>query len=204
MQPVLDDYDRQIEDIRRNGAEGQLARMQAQDDPLGIAAGNAMGAVMPRSGSGGLIPLAGPPGGYGDDPNPRPAPMDLGGAYQVSPDMPSPTLEDGARSAPFNLSNKNLTDIWNKKEKESYTQSGIKALVGAIAGAVLPEEKIPEYARYVLPRAIDFLNGNFDLLDRVGERAAYERALMNHLNSMEVQRATGSSVPPAARGFMQR
>ena len=32
MLPVLDGYDRQMEDIKRNGAEGQLARMQAHDD----------------------------------------------------------------------------------------------------------------------------------------------------------------------------
>lgn len=34
IQPILDEYDRQIETIRRNGAEGQLARMQAGDDAM--------------------------------------------------------------------------------------------------------------------------------------------------------------------------
>jgi hypothetical protein len=34
IQPILDAYDRQSEDIRRNGAEGQLARMQAVDDAM--------------------------------------------------------------------------------------------------------------------------------------------------------------------------
>jgi len=32
IQPILDEYDRQMADIRLNGAEGQLARMQAQND----------------------------------------------------------------------------------------------------------------------------------------------------------------------------
>lgn len=55
IQPILDEYDRQIENIRRNGAEGQLARMQAQDDALGInAGGNELaygGTPMPMAGS---------------------------------------------------------------------------------------------------------------------------------------------------------
>jgi len=34
IQPILDAYDRQSKDIRRNGAEGRLARMQAMDDAM--------------------------------------------------------------------------------------------------------------------------------------------------------------------------
>lgn len=45
IKPVLDDLDRQMSDIRINGAEGQLARMQAQDD-AGIGSGGAYGAAM--------------------------------------------------------------------------------------------------------------------------------------------------------------
>jgi len=43
VKPVLDDLDRQISDIRINGVEGQLARMQAQDDALEAAAGGVSG-----------------------------------------------------------------------------------------------------------------------------------------------------------------
>ena len=40
IQPLLDDYDRQIDDIRFNGAEAQWARMQAMNvaDGAGIRA----------------------------------------------------------------------------------------------------------------------------------------------------------------------
>lgn len=58
-------------DIKRNGAEGQLAQMQAQEDALGITTGEVAGTAVPRAGDDGLIPLAGPPRGYGDDPNLR-------------------------------------------------------------------------------------------------------------------------------------
>lgn len=34
IRPILDAYDRQMEDIKRNGAEGQLARMQAEEDAM--------------------------------------------------------------------------------------------------------------------------------------------------------------------------
>ncbi len=76
IQPVLDEYDRQIANIRLNGAEGQLPRMQAQDEAPGVAAGNVPGMAVPRAGDGSLIPLAGPPRAYGDDSNLRPVYLD--------------------------------------------------------------------------------------------------------------------------------
>ena len=38
IQPILDDYDRRLNDIRLNGVEGQLARMQAVDDAMANSA----------------------------------------------------------------------------------------------------------------------------------------------------------------------
>lgn len=38
IQPILDDYDRRINDIRLNGVEGQLARMQAVGDAMANSA----------------------------------------------------------------------------------------------------------------------------------------------------------------------
>jgi hypothetical protein len=49
IKPVLDDLDRQMSDIRINGAEGQLARMQALDDAIADSGANQGRATAYRS-----------------------------------------------------------------------------------------------------------------------------------------------------------
>jgi len=46
VQPVLDDLDRQINDIRINGVEGQLAQLQAQDDASAVGGGTSSALAM--------------------------------------------------------------------------------------------------------------------------------------------------------------
>jgi len=105
IKPVLDELDRRIADIQVNGMEGQLARMQAQDVALGVASGKMVGTAVPRGGDSVLIPLAGPPRGYGDDPNLPPAHLDIGAS--PSPQiMPPSAVLMGSSSDPL-IANQN-------------------------------------------------------------------------------------------------
>jgi hypothetical protein len=181
IQPTLNDYDRQISDVRLNGVEGQLARMQVMN-------GN-------DSGRGATdMPSA-------NDLNSISRGNQVGLGDNVAT---APSLDDAAMSAPFNLRQNDLAAIRNGSDIQQGIQLGASTLAGPVVERLLPELGVAKVAADIVGKAIDAYDGVQELTgpsEKEKFEQAYQQALFNQLNGMMVQRSLGASTPPAARGL---
>jgi len=198
IQSLLDAHDRQIDDIRLNGAEGQLARMQITDgsgsdkgatdmfDPNGADSGPQMRAAMPGAVGPVLLNASNP----------------VGSGSNIAT---APSLDDAARSAPFNMRDGDLAAIRNRSDIQQGIQLGASILAGPVVERLLPELGVADAAAHMVGKAIDAYQGVQELTgpsEKEKFEQAYQQALFNQLNGMTTQRSLSASTPPAARGFL--
>ncbi len=200
IKPVLNHLDQQISDIRLNGIGAQLARMQVMN---GIGSGSdATGIFAPKAADtnaqtwASMLGVAGPQGAALQD---NSVVAESGRNIATAP-----SLDDAARSAPFNMRDTDLAATRNRSNIQQGIQMAASKLAGPIVERLLPEEGIIGPIAKLVGKAIDAYDGIHELEEPSEAEKfeqAYQRALFDQLNGLTMQRSLSASTPPAARGF---
>ncbi len=144
IQPVLNEYDRWIADIRLNGAEGQLARMQILTE------------VDPDLGATDMF------GAKGIDPISQINRTGLGNHIAMTS-----SLDDAAKSPPFNLRSGDLNAIRNRSDVRQGIQLGASVLAGPVMELILPELGVAKDMAHIAGKAVDVYDGMRELTGQV-------------------------------------
>lgn len=243
IQPLLDQYNQQMNDILANGAHGAIAQMQMEDDAGGAGSGGGgsdAGAgiktlITDSSGGGGQA--ASLPTGYGDAASFHPAHLDVGPDAPASPVLAGaaqlgdlaypqtvnlqsaggldatkffakeagstvatgPTLEDAARSAPFNMKDADLAAAWRQADTPLYVEQGARHVLPSLIASGLPQP-----LKTILTLPTKFVNQLLDESEPQRREEAYHAELFRRMNDTMAQSATSQSAPPAMRGFFMK
>lgn len=115
------------------------------------------------------------------------------------------SLDDAAKSPPFNLRSGDLNAIRNRSDVQQGIQLGASVLAGPVMELILPELGVAKDMAHIAGKAVDVYDGMRELTgpsDRETFDSAYQQALFDQLNRMTVQRSLSASTPPAARGLI--
>jgi len=173
IQPLLDDYDRQINDILSNGVHGELARMQVMNDitsdrgATNVSSANGINSSSNVATAPSLVDAA------------RSAPFNLRdsdlAAIRNRSDIQQ-GVQLGASILAGPVVERLLPEVGVAKGVAHIVGKAIDAY-GGVQELTGPSEK-----------------ENFE--------QAYQQALFNQLNGMTMQRSLSTSTPPVARGFV--
>lgn len=161
---------------------------------LASLAGGPPGYHLGGSGSGGFSPA------YNIVPMGSPVPQNATQVYsalQLPPvslnagaQPPAPSLEDAARSAPFNMTDRDLAGI------RAQTEWPIQLQEGAIkAGESLAQWLAPPPAKPIVIGAKAVLNHELDEIEPQRKKEAYENGIYRAMNNQMIGAASADSAP---------
>ena len=197
---MLNDLDRQINDILFNSVEDQLPRMQVMNGSgSGSGATDMFGTNVTDANPQTWSSMPGVAGPQSTVLRGNSVPAGSGSNIATAP-----SLDDAARSAPFNMRDSDLGAIRNRSNIQQGIQMAASTLAGPVVERMLPEEGIIGPIAKLVGKVIDAYDGIRELVEPSKAEKfeqAYQRALFDQLNGLTMQRSLSASTPPAARGF---